>query len=144
MLILNQQKKIFLGERLGEPGVWQFPQGGVERSYSEEENVLRELEEETGVSRASFKIIQKLATTNEYEWDTPPEYSKDKWRGQSQSFWVISFLGQDSEINLDQHSTPEFSSYKWVDISEVPKMAEPKRLGAYLKALEELKNLSLV
>ena len=56
MLLHNQDSDLFLGERYGEAGVWQLPQGGVEAEYSVEENVLRELEEEIGVGRDLLEI----------------------------------------------------------------------------------------
>ncbi|RIL11965.1 MAG: RNA pyrophosphohydrolase [Proteobacteria bacterium] len=140
MLILNKERKLFLGERLGEPGVWQFPQGGVDTGQSLEENVLRELEEELGAPRARFRILRKLSATHQYDWGTTPAYAIGRWRGQSQTFWLVEFLGTDSEINLSKND-PELSDYKWCTIDEVRKLAEPKRLIGYEAALKELRDI---
>ncbi len=47
-----------------ESGHWDFPKGGVEEGESEEETALRELREETGISRV--KIIQGFRESIHY------------------------------------------------------------------------------
>jgi len=136
MLVFNRQHRLFLGERHGEPGVWQFPQGGVEPGCSLEENVLRELEEELGLAPSALQIITKLKSTQQYDFRVVPEYAKGVWRGQSQSFWLVQFLGSDKDIVLDKHQ-PEFMSFKWCTINEVRRLAEPHRLRGYEGALKE-------
>jgi len=136
MLVFNSEGKLFLGERHKEAGIWQFPQGGVEDNFSLEQNVLRELEEELGAPAKLFKIIKQLSSTHEYEFDHPPEYAKGVWRGQSQTFWLVQFLGKDSDIKLEQQN-PEFMNWRWCCPEEVRKLAEPKRLPGYLKPLSE-------
>lgn len=137
MLVINQEGKIFLGERAGNPGIWQFPQGGVEENKSLEESVLRELHEELGVEESSLHIIRKLDAVNEYDWTDPPAYGKGKWRGQSQTYWLVEFTGDDREINLSRFED-EFMSWRWCTLQEVRMLAEPKRLPAYERALAEI------
>ena len=136
MLIFNSERKLFLGERHDETGVWQFPQGGAEPEFSLEENVYRELEEELGIRRSSLQIEKKLDSTHEYEFRNPPSYARGKWRGQSQTCWLVRFLGTDAEINLDT-AEPEFMSWKWCEVDEVRMLAEPKRLPGYERPLQE-------
>ncbi|MBN8548377.1 MAG: NUDIX domain-containing protein [Deltaproteobacteria bacterium] len=136
MLIFNADHKLWLGERLGEPGIWQFPQGGVQSSVPLEENVYREIEEELGLKRPSVEIVRKLQATHEYEFQRPPDYAKDKWRGQKQTFWLVRFLGSDAEIDLNTHEA-EFMNWKWCTPAEIRQFAEPKRLGGYEKPLQE-------
>ena len=136
MLVLNREGKLFLGEREGNPGVWQFPQGGVDESAAVEESVLRELQEELGADRALFRIIRKLEAVNEYDWESPPSYGVGKWRGQAQTFWLVDFLGNDSDIDLSRYDE-EMMDWRWCTIEEVRAMAEPKRLPGYEKAVLE-------
>lgn len=136
MLVLSRDGRIFLGERNGEPGIWQLPQGGVEAGASLEENVLREVEEELGVSRAKLGAPVRLTATHRYEFDKPPRYAAGKWRGQSQTFWIVPFLGEDSDIVLDRHH-PEFMSWRWCSVEELRALAEPKRLPGYEKVIPE-------
>lgn len=139
MIVLNSAGLIFLGQRHGEAGKWQFPQGGAEPDLSLEENVLRELTEELGAPRDLFAIIKKLNSTHEYEFMRPPDYAKGRWRGQSQTFWLVQFRGADSDINLKAH-IPEFDDFKWCTLEEVRKLSEPIRLKGYDKALTEVKD----
>ncbi len=136
MLVFNKAGKLFLGERHREAGVWQFPQGGVEAQYSLEENVIRELEEELGVKPNQVKIVKKLNATHDYEFGNPPAYAMKKWRGQSQTFWLVEFLGADTDIRVDQQN-PEFSNWKWCSVSEIYDLAESKRLPGYANPLKE-------
>lgn len=137
ILIFKDKDHLFLGERAGEPGVWQFPQGGVEANSTLEENVLREAQEELGASIDLFKIEAKLAHTHRYDFNVPPEYARGKYRGQDQTFWLVKFIGQDSDIDLEK-SEKEFQNWTWASVEEVKVKAEPKRLPAYLVVLDEI------
>ncbi len=139
MLVVNHKGEIFLGERHGESGKWQFPQGGVESELTLEENVLKELSEELGAESNKFQIVKKLNHTHEYNFRNPPAYAKDKWRGQSQTFWVVKFLGKDSDIKLDKN-TPEFMNFKWVSVDDISTLVEPVRLPGYDGALKEYRS----
>ena len=137
MLIFNHEFKLFLGERAGEKGIWQFPQGGIEDdSTSLEENVYREAEEELGAAASLFKIERRLNHSHQYDFDNPPAYSIGKFRGQKQSFWLLRFLGDDSDIILDRYHA-EFQQWCWADVELVKIKAEQKRLPGYLGALLE-------
>ena len=140
MLLFNTEKKLWFGERTGEPGVWQFPQGGVQDGEKLEKTVVEELHEELGAPREVFSIASKLFATHQYDFTRPPEYAKDKWRGQSQTFWVVEFLGKDSDINTGRFQ-PEFDSWKWCTPEEVRALAEPKRLPGYEAPLREFEEL---
>lgn len=137
MLVLNSSDLLFLGERNRSPGIWQFPQGGVESKDSLEENVIRELEEELGIEREMISIIKKLKATHEYEFSDPPKYAIGRWRGQSQTFWLVRFKGSDQDIQLDRHN-PEMMNFKWCTPEEVRTLAEPRRLPGYQAPLREV------
>lgn len=137
LLIFNRKGKLFLGERLGQPGHWQFPQGGVEPGASLRVNVLRELREETGIKKEQTGAITKLRARYSYLWKRIPKYAKDRWIGQKQSFWLVEFIGRDSDIDLTSVSEPEFMSWRWCAPRTVRKLAAPERLAGYEDALEE-------
>ena len=99
MLLYNKKGELFLGERINKRAHWQFPQGGAEKRYSLRENVVRELKEELGIPRRTLGSIRKLAATHEYDWAKIPAYASGKWRGQSQTFWMVEFVGNDSDID---------------------------------------------
>lgn len=137
LLILNQDNLIFLGERLGEPGIWQLPQGGIESGCTAEEEALREASEELGVNQDLLSVLTSLTAINEYEFDSTPDYAHDRWRGQRQSFWILRYHGLDEQIKLDRFS-PEFSSWRWSKLEDVEGLVEPKRYTGYHPALKEL------
>ncbi len=143
MLVVNNDRKLFLGERFGRPGVWQFPQGGIEEGQTPEQAVIRELEEELGVRSDLVSIVTKLQATHQYRYNVTPPFSVGRWAGQSQTFWIVRFVGNDSDIQLDRHEQ-EFQSFRWCTIKEVEKSAEPIRLPGYKKPLQELRALELV
>ncbi len=136
MLVMNRRQKLFLGERFGEPGVWQFPQGGVESDATLEENVLRELEEELGVDRRNLRIIKKLNSTHTYFFKKPRLYGEVEFSGQAQTFWLVEFSGKDSDIDLGRHEK-EMEKFRWCTPDEVRTFAEPKRLAGYVEPLAE-------
>lgn len=139
MLLFNKERKIFLGNRLGEPDVWQLPQGGAEGHLTLEENVIKELSEETGAESHTFEIVKRCQATHRYEFEPVPRRYRDRWRGQEQSFWIVKFLGTDEEITLG--SDPEFSDWRWCTTDEIRQLAEPKRLIGYEEPLREFEDL---
>ena len=112
---------------------WQLPQGGVEQGESEEEAILRELEEELGNNK--FEIIDKMPEQLTYKF---PYYMKDKYHfdGQVQTYFLIYFHGDDHEIRFDNQAKPEFKNYEWVDINEPPLRVIYFKKISYLKAIE--------
>jgi putative (di)nucleoside polyphosphate hydrolase len=137
MLVYNSKGKLFLGERVDERGHWQFPQGGAEPRYSLKENVLRELKEELGISCQHVGKVKRLTSRHQYEWRSPPKYANGKWRGQKQTFWLVEFLGDDSDLDLASFHEPEFRSWLWCSVAEVRRRAAPHRLPGYSGALTE-------
>ncbi len=137
MLVYNAQGKLFLGERRGEKGHWQFPQGGAEPRYTLRENVFRELREELGLRKRHVGSLKKLRATHQYEWRSPPGYAIGRWRGQRQSFWLVEFVGEDGDIDLSNFKEPEFRDWRWCSVSEVRRRAARHRLKGYEKPLRE-------
>lgn len=137
MLVYNRKGQLFLGERLGKFGHWQFPQGGVERGSSLKENVLRELCEELGLTKRQISVIKKLRAVHSYLWKRVPAYAKGRWAGQRQSFWLVEFVGRDSEIDIKGSKEPEFARWRWCSVRTVKRLAAKERLPGYEQPLKE-------
>lgn len=137
ILLLNREGKLFLGERLHELNHWQFPQGGVDKGSSLEETVLREVHEELGIPATSLRIIRQLQATHSYEWGSIRTYEGQEYRGQSQTFWLVEFLGEDEQIDLGVYE-PEFQRWQWVNPEEVLAMADPIRRPGYEEPIREI------
>jgi len=107
----------------GAPGGWQLPQGGMDPGEDPAVAVLRELEEEIGTARAA--IIGEYPGWLHY--DLPPELVGvalgGKWRGQTQKWFALRFLGEDAEIRLDLDPDPEFDAWRWAALAELPGLA---------------------
>ncbi len=137
MLVYNREGALFLGERSSERDHWQFPQGGVESGSSLEDNVRRELREEIGILPVHIGELTRLKATYEYEWHNPPAYSVGVWRGQTQTFWLVEFLGDNSDIRLDTDAEQEFGQWIWCAPELVKERAHPRRAKAYDEPLAE-------
>ena len=139
MMVFNDDKKIFVGKRIDNQKAWQMPQGGVDENEDCFSAARRELYEETGIQ--SIRIIEK--SKEKYTYDLP-EYLlgkiwKGKYKGQKQRWFLIKFLGPDSEINLNQKCA-EFNEWKWVDIDELPKIIVPFKKKLYLSVIKEFQS----
>ena len=140
IILLNHENNIFVGKRIDNPkDSWQMPQGGVDQNENFLQAAKRELEEETGIK--SVKLIKELEGWFEYDL---PNYLLGKiWRGkfrvQKQNWFIVKFLGNDEEINLEKDK-PEFIEWKWLDIEKLPNVIVDFKKKVYEKLLPKIKN----
>ena len=136
-IIINKDKKILMCEHVWIDNAWQFPQGGIEKGESEEEAILRELEEELGTKK--LKVLSKMNESLKYIF---PHYLKEKYNmdGNDPTFFLIYFYGKDSEIRFDNQEKPEFKSFKWVEYSRPPLEVIYFKKISYFQALEYFKD----
>ena len=138
-IVLNKNNQVFVGKRIDNPGkFWQMPQGGVDEGEDYFEAMKRELFEETGIK--NFKIIKEIEGMTEYEL---PNYLlgkiwKGKYRGQKQKWFIIRFLGNDNEINLNT-SKPEFKEWKWVNLDDLPNIIVDFKKKLYQSLVPKIK-----
>ena len=138
-VVLNKNNKVFVGKRIDNPGkFWQMPQGGVDEGEEYLDAMKRELFEETGIK--NFKVIKEIEGMTEYEL---PDYLlgkiwKGKYRGQKQKWFVIRFLGDDKEINLNT-SKPEFNEWKWANLDDLPSIIVDFKKKLYMKLVPKIK-----
>ena len=141
MLVYNKRGQLFMGERIGKPGHWQFPQGGVEPGQTLKANVIRELSEEIGIAREQIGRITKLKARHSYIWKKVPSYARGRWSGQRQTFWLVEFIGSNRDIDISSSGEPEFSNWRWCAPRTVRRLAAPERLSGYTKALDEFEGI---
>jgi len=138
IMIFNDQKKIFVGKRIDNQEAWQMPQGGVDEDEDFETAAKRELFEETGIQ--SIRIVQ--SSKQEFIYDLPNHLLgkiwKGKYKGQKQKWFLMKFLGPDSEINISQKH-PEFNEWKWVDLDELPRLIVPFKKKLYESIIKEFR-----
>ena len=133
VVLFHPDGRVWYGRRAGVPGItnWQFPQGGVDEGEDLEHAALRELQEETGVRSVSL-----LARTPDWiVYDFPPEMLAKTiakgWRGQKQIWFAMRFLGDESEVDLEQHHEVEFDAWRWGELAEAPGLIVPFKRAAY-------------
>ncbi len=142
IVVLNKENKVFVAKRKDNPvDKWQMPQGGIDQNEDVLTAMYRELLEETSIS--SVKIIKELEYWLEYE--LPKRLVgiiwKGKYRGQKQKWFIVKFIGNESEINLNTNK-PEFIEWKWIDFQELPNVIVDFKKHIYEKILIELKKLT--
>ena len=65
---------------------------------------------------------------------------KGRFKGQKQKWFVMRFVGSESEININT-KYPEFLDWKWVDLNDLPKIAVNFKLNVYKNLKQELSKL---
>ena len=131
IVLLNNENKVFVAKRIDNPkNFWQMPQGGIDEGEDYYEAALRELKEETSViSVEHVKEIDKKLT-----YILPDHLIgiiwRGKFKGQIQKWFVMRFIGNDSEININTKK-PEFLDWKWIDLEDLPKIAVNFKLDIY-------------
>lgn len=139
IIVLNSKNKVFVGRRKDNPGgKWQMPQGGVDKGEDFLTAMKRELIEETSIK--NIKIIKEIEKI--YHYELPDDLIgiiwKGKYRGQKQKWFVVKFLGKDSEINL-KTEYPEFIDWKWLDPEILPDVIVEFKRELYIKLLKEIR-----
>jgi len=143
IVLLNIKNNIFVGKRLDNPGnYWQMPQGGVDNNENFFEAAKRELEEETSIK--SIRLIKELDSWLQYELpkNLLGKIWEGKFRGQKQKWFIMKFMGNESEINI-KTITPEFSEWKWIKPINLTDFVVDFKFNVYNKIKEELKFLNL-
>ena len=152
--VLNSKNQLLIGERIGKPGSWQAPQGGVDGGPKQEtviEAASRELYEEVGLKNNDHVILEQI----DCELPVP---LKCKYKTQGTGSWLEEegFVGQElnwvifrcANSNLERDpsqianlaglngETPEFSAVRWENIDWVVENVWEKKAKPY-RVLEE-------
>jgi putative (di)nucleoside polyphosphate hydrolase len=141
IVLLNNKDKVFVAKRIDNPkNFWQMPQGGVDGSENYYEAALRELKEETSV--VSVELIKEIDKKLTY---VLPNHLigiiwKGRFKGQIQKWFVMRFVGNDSEINIHTKK-PEFLDWKWIDLKDLTKIAVSFKLDVYKKLKQEVSKI---
>ena len=141
IVVLNNENKVFVAKRIDNPkNFWQMPQGGIDPGEDFLKAAYRELEEETSIK--SVKLIKELDGMITYElpdrllgiiWE-------GKYKGQKQKWFLMRFIGNDSEININT-TNPEFLDWKWIDLDLITDVVVDFKHHVYKELKEKVKKL---
>ena len=139
IMLLNQQRKVFVGQRIDSTAeAWQMPQGGVDPGEDAVTAAFRELEEETGIIPAHASIITQSRQPLDYDLpqDLVSKLWKGRYRGQRQDWFLLQFHGADADVNIaTEHA--EFCAWQWVEPVAVVDLIVPFKRALYAQVLEE-------
>jgi len=144
--LINSAGLVFVGQRKKERDTkvfdaheWQMPQGGIDEGESPRAAAARELYEETSVRSATL-----IAEAPDWlSYDLPPTLGsrwKNRYRGQTQKWFLFRFEGDDSEINVDfpgegRHHA-EFRAWRWERWEALPDLVVPFKRDVYVKVVD--------
>ena len=139
--LLNNNNQIFVAKRIDNPNdFWQMPQGGIDKGENPLEAAFRELKEETSIK--SVELVQEV--NSEITYLLPDSLLgiiwKGKYKGQTQKWFIMRFLGSDNEINL-RTKHPEFLDWKWIEVDSITEKVVDFKLHVYEQIKKELKDL---
>ncbi len=140
VLLMNRDGAMFIGRRKRKRGehldarAWQAPQGGVDADETPFEAARRELWEETNVR--SVELVAEAPDWLSYDL---PEEARGRWagkyRGQTQKWFLVRFLGPDSEIDVHEPAggahAAEFDAWRWERLERLPDLIVPFKRPVY-------------
>tara|TARA_Y100000992_G_scaffold201043_1_gene137049 strand:+ start:1210 stop:1686 length:477 start_codon:yes stop_codon:yes gene_type:complete len=141
IIVLNKQNKVFVARRIdNSKNFWQMPQGGVDQNEDFLSAAYRELSEETSITKV--KLIKEIEgmTTYELPKNLLGIIWKGKYRGQKQKWFLMRYLGNDDEINLNTNN-PEFLEWKWIDLEKITDVVVEFKLHVYKEIKEKIRKI---
>ena len=138
IIVLNKRNKIFVAKRIDNPkNFWQMPQGGIDEGEDYLSAAYRELEEETSITKV--ELVKELDGFITY---LLPDHLlgiiwKGKYKGQKQKWFIMKFIGEDEEINI-QTKKPEFLEWKWIELEALTEIVVDFKLHVYKELKQKI------
>lgn len=141
VMLLNDRDEVFVGQRLDSTlEAWQMPQGGIDDGEDPLTAAFRELQEETGVTRAELIVESSGWLLYDLPQDLIGKLWGGRYCGQRQKWFAMRFLGTDADVNI-QTEHPEFRTWKWAAPRDLPSLIVPFKRKLYEDVLAEFADL---
>lgn len=130
-VICDERGLVLVLERADQADAWQLPQGGIEQDEDPQQALWRELFEEAGLTPADVDIVHEVPEWLGYELPKQSQSAKTG-RGQVHKWFVLRARNAgELQIRFDTTGTPEFTSWRWADMSDVADNAVSFRRPVY-------------
>ena len=142
VMLINRAGGVWVGQRRDRfEDAWQMPQGGIDKGEDAFDAALRELEEETGVSRDLVELVAETDgwLTYDLPQDLVPQIWKGKYRGQEQKWYLLRFLGTDDQVIIETDH-PEFSAWRWQPAEHLVENIVPFKREVYAQVVEAFRD----
>ena len=141
IILVNRAHRLFFGRRIGQEA-WQFPQGGIRQNETPQQALFRELREEIGLEPSDVRILGKTDDWLHYELPKRlvRQNSQPVCIGQKQIWFMLGLVSEDSRVNLEASSEPEFDQWRWVDYWQPVHEVVSFKKSVYQRALTELES----
>ena len=132
--IKNKRKEFLLMLRKKHWVGYEFVKGGIEKNETPEKAMIRELEEEAGVSKSD--ILSLLPTFIKMRVDYPSDFISTNYSGAVFKTFIVKIKSR-SKIRID---SGEHSGYSWASNKDVLRMLWRKNLKrVFMACLKQLK-----
>jgi putative (di)nucleoside polyphosphate hydrolase len=136
-LILDGEGSIVAFRRADFPENWQCPEGGVDAGETPREALLRELEEEVGLTPSQFEIAGQTKDFIPYIFPGGPRRG---FAGQKKMFFLVRLRVSAEKANFSYSQRPEeieFTAHRTVTAEELLELVPPFKGELYRAVLEE-------
>ena len=140
IVIVNARGRVLVLERSDIPGAWQLPQGGLEQGEEPLDAALREVREETGISREKLELLGRHPEPLVYELP-PTAQSPKTGSGQVQYWFFFKYREEDADIRLPAGG--EFRAWDWRMFDDVVAGAVEFRRSVYRRLREYFDTVGL-
>ena len=136
-MLVNPHGDVFVARRNDMlSDAWQMPQGGIDEGEDPRDAALRELKEEIGTDAARILAESKDWLSYDLPAELVPKIWGGRYRGQRQKWFLLRFLGTDSDINIHTED-PEFLEWKWAAVESLPDLIVPFKRRLYQDLIAE-------